>query len=161
MTPEAAVFTEIRECALEERDQVNKANMSSKPLTKIDRRHYIDRIAKRSQSRPDGKNTMILPGYEDAVAEDIRLINDGYAMRVGNEWHANGRSCGYHSETGTPFPIGGEGTITIDYGTHSALVILKGYNGPTDAALFRLRKEKGINDDQVSEAIKLWSLRTK
>ena len=153
------MFTEIRECALEERDQVNKANMPSKPLTRINQRHFISRISKRSLS--DAQNTMILPGYEDAIEADRRMINDGRAKRANNDYVINGRTYREHGGTGTFYPVSGEGVINIDRGAHRALVILKTYNESTDAALNRLKHERDISDEQVGQALQLWSLRTK
>ncbi|HEU0165585.1 MAG TPA: hypothetical protein VFQ54_11120 [Thermomicrobiales bacterium] len=143
--------------ALEPGDEGSSAPF--REFTRIDERHYVTRIKKNSISRRDGKNTMILPGFEDAIEIDRRLINAGKARRIGNVWHINGRMYESHGETGAFYPTGGEGTLDIDRGTHRALVILKGYNGPTGAAHFRLRKERGIAEEQIEQALWLWNLR--
>ncbi len=133
--------------------------MPKTPLTRINQRHFISRISKRSLSGP--QNTMILPGYEDAVEADRRLINSGRAKRTNNDYVINGRTYQEHGGTGAFYPVSGEGVINIDRGTHRALVILKTYNGPIDAALNRLQYERDISDGQVDQALQLWSLRTK
>lgn len=145
--------------ALKKHDHDIIANTPSKPLTKIDRRHYVDRISKRSTSDTD--NTMILPGYEDAVAEDLRLINQGLADRSGNHYFVNGRTYQEHGGTGGAYPVRGEGFVAVDRGTHASLATFARYNGPTDAALREIGFNPSISYEQLAQALWLWSLRTK
>lgn len=102
---------------------------------------------------------MIIPGYEDAIEEDRRLINAGQADRDGNTFHINGRTYVEKGGTGTFYPIGGEGTITVDRDTHRCLSIFARYNGPTDAAFHEINRDPRINDEQRDTALDLWNLR--
>lgn len=108
--------------------------------------------------------TYILPDYQKAVAEDLRLIAQGRATRDhspeggGNTYHINGRTY-VDKGQGRFFPKAGPGLVTVGRGVNRALILLAGYNGPTEAALNRLLHDPLITDDDRDKALDLWRLR--
>lgn len=121
-------------------------------------RHVLHRIDRRSRASDD--NTPFLPGYEEVVEEDRVAISAGAAERDGNTYHINDRSYVEKGGTGGYFPIGGEGTVTIDRATYRCLVLFATYNGPGRAALTEIEHDPLIGDDQLEQALALWSLRS-
>jgi len=93
---------------------------------------------------------MILPGYEDAVEEDRKLINAGWGNRIGNDYTINGRTYRDEGGTGTSFPVAGAGVVSLDRGPHVCLVKFARYHGPTEAALREISLDPSTGDRQCA-----------
>ena len=65
---------------------------------------------------------------------DLAAINSGDAIKVGNEWHVNGRIYGEHSAGGSIFPIQGEGFTKLSRADYKAYVEIARVNGDVSKA---------------------------
>jgi hypothetical protein len=63
-------------------------------------------------------------------------------------------------DDGRTFPIRGDGIVELSRGAFRALTILRAYNGPNDAADYRMSRELDITDEDRLIAIRLWHIRT-
>jgi hypothetical protein len=104
----------------------------SRPLRRPRRRHFLVHVNRRS--KPKRRNTVIRPWVD--VTGDVRAINDGLGVRMGNTVTVHGRTYGIEP-TATLYPISGPGFEFLDRGSYIALGF---YNdlGVTDLAEFRL-----------------------
>lgn len=97
-------------------------------------------------------NTVWLPGVD--VQRDVEAIRAGEAERVGDRFVVNGRSYGYHSETGRLFPDAGEGLVKLDRGGFKALGILNDH-GDTPEGRLQLERNR-ITDEALEQATEVW-----
>ncbi|MGC4106758.1 MAG: hypothetical protein QM753_10470 [Thermomicrobiales bacterium] len=128
-------------------------------VTKPASRHYITQVGKGSKSRPGDRNTIIDPWVD--VQADIDAINRGDAyVDIGkaNAW-INGRFYGYHSDTGTAWPISGEGFIELDQRQYSALKKVAEYNGLNTRSERYLTYEPNLTDRDRDLIRDIWRMR--
>jgi hypothetical protein len=111
-------------------------NKPLEPLRPPARRHYLRFITPRSQVRP--RNTIILPGVN--LAADVRAINAGEAIRIGEILSINGRRY-WVDQPNTLYPIDGDGLVPADRGTYKAIGIYNQF-GLTPAAEDRLERSR-------------------
>lgn len=104
----------------------------SRRIRQPNRRHFLAHVNRRS--KPKRRNTIIFPWVD--VAGDVRAINDGLGVRVGNEVTVNGRTYGIEP-TATLYPITGPGFVLLDRGAYKALGYYNDF-GVTDLAETRL-----------------------
>ncbi|MEU8243568.1 hypothetical protein AB0C07_35395 [Actinoplanes missouriensis] len=102
-----------------------------KDLTYPHARHTLAG-AKHGQIKSD--NTLILPGYEDAVADDIRRIAAGEANwdDATGRYIINDRTYGVKA-TGTVFPGSGPGLVLLDRNEYAALTQIAKADGDVDS----------------------------
>lgn len=103
-------------------------NRPLEPLRPPDRRHYLRLISPRSRIRP--RNMIVLPGVD--VAADVRSINAGEAVRIGETWTVNGRRY-WIDQPNTLYPIDGDGFVPAPHRTYKAVGIYN-QDGLTSAA---------------------------
>lgn len=104
----------------------------SRLLRRPRRRHFLVHVNRRS--KPKRRNTVIRPWVD--VNGDVRSINNGHGIRMGNTVTVNGRTYGIEP-TATLYPISGPGFVFLDRGSYIALGF---YNelGVTDLAEIRM-----------------------
>lgn len=88
----------------------------SRPLRRPSRRHFLVHVNR--ASKPKERNTVIYPWVD--LTGDVRAINDGLGIRVGNTVSVNGRTYGIEP-TATLYPISGRGFAFLDRGSYKAL----------------------------------------
>ncbi|GLY06932.1 hypothetical protein [Actinoplanes sp. NBRC 101535] len=96
--------------------------------------HSRHTLAGARHGQPKGENTVILPGYEEAVADDIRGIAAGRATWDSDTslYQINGRTYGV-KPTGTVFPGTGPGLVLLDRNEYAALVAIARAKGDVDS----------------------------
>lgn len=126
-------------------------NRPLEPLHPPARRHYLRLISPRSRPRP--QNTIILPGID--VASDVRAINAGNAVRIGETLTINGRRY-WVDQPDTLYPIDGDGFVPAARGTYKAVGIYNRH-GPTPEAEDHLERS-GISAQSRQEARRILRL---
>jgi hypothetical protein len=136
------------------------------PALPPNNRHYLKRIG--GTSRADEKNTVVLPGYEGVVRDDIDAINKGQYRVISSgsfqgAIEVNGR---YYKQEGSGrlFPVEGQGYagfVDLNRATYRALVKLIKYDktGNTDQALEEISRDPSISDADAIRAIDYFSQR--
>ena len=120
-------------------------------------RHVLMSIS--ANHKPQKANSIILPHVD--VRGDIDAINRGRRQfdPTTRQVVVRGRVYGMHDD-GRTFPIRGDGIVELSRGAFRALTILRAYNGPNDAADYRMSRELDITDEDRLIAIRLWHIRT-
>ncbi|MEQ1572034.1 MAG: RHS repeat-associated core domain-containing protein, partial [Myxococcota bacterium] len=95
--------------------------------------------------------TVIEPGID--VAGDVAAINQGFALRVGNNFHLNGRVYGSHD--GTLYPISGQGFHQLNRGAYQALGVLNKF-GDTPKAQEILGRMHNVGPEEIEAASAAW-----
>lgn len=137
-------------------DYKGRRGSPNRVLAKPHPRHGLMSLS--ANHKPQAKNSIVLPSVD--MEADIDAINRGegyFDPSTGQSW-INGRRYGMHSD-GKTFPMDGDGVIPVNRATFRALTIIRTYNGVTDMAERRMRREKDITTDDRAEAIRLWRLR--
>ena len=122
-------------------------------------RHDPDGIAARGKSRKGDRNTMIEPWVD--VRADIDAINRGEAIvdrERATAW-IHGRLWGFHTDTGTAYPISGTGFISLTQAQHSALRMIAGYTHLNEDAERELRMRPSLTDEDREIVRYVWRLR--
>ncbi|HEX5164822.1 MAG TPA: hypothetical protein VFV93_05455 [Thermomicrobiales bacterium] len=88
----------------------------SRRLRRPHRRHFLVHVSR--ASKPKARNTVIYPWVD--VTGDVRDINEGLGVRIGNTVSVNGRTYGIEPST-TLYPIAGPGFAFLDRGSYKAL----------------------------------------
>ncbi|MGC4106782.1 MAG: hypothetical protein QM753_10590 [Thermomicrobiales bacterium] len=116
-------------------------------------RHVLTSIS--ANHKPQKENSIILPGVD--VRADIDAINQGCGRfdPATRQVLVHGRIYGMHDD-GRTFPMRGEGIVELSRGAFRALTILRAYNGPSDAADYRMSRELDITEDDRLVAMALW-----
>ncbi|MDP8921524.1 MAG: hypothetical protein M3O34_01450 [Chloroflexota bacterium] len=105
-----------------------------------DRRHYAERLTRRSQ-RHMAENTVIMPWVD--VAADLGAIRAGLARRDGNRFVVNRRTY-VLKPGGRLYPVEGAGLHRLSRGPYRALAL---YNDPE----LRMDPERMLDLEGVSE----------
>jgi hypothetical protein len=99
------------------------------------------------------QNSMADPSIN--MADDVAAMNAGNFTRAGEDIVVNGRTYGWHPETGTTFPKSGPGIVQMDRGQHQLLKQLN--SQPLANAMKFAEKFPGLTKDKVDAVMKLWS----
>ena len=124
-------------------------------------RHDPDAISARGKSRKGERNTVIEPWVD--VQADIDAINHGEAIvdrERATAW-VNGRLWGFHTDTGTAYPIRGNGVIPLTQAQHSAVRMIAGYTELNEDAERELRMRPSLTDMDREIVRRIWRLRTR
>ena len=122
-------------------------------------RHFLTQIGKNSQSRPGDRNTVILPSLD--ITGDIDAINrgDAYVDKERATAWVNHRLWGFHTDSGTAYPIHGEGLVSLEQNVYSALKKLAEYNGMNARSEEYLRRTPTLSDVERELVRALWAIR--
>ena len=126
-----------------------------KGLRPVNKRHTVSGV----KSGPaKAENSLILPGYEQAVKDDIAQIAAGHADwdPVTQRYTINGRSYGIEP-SGTVFPGAGDGIVNLSRNEYSALKeLIKAAGDPEKVPAFT-RAPHFVNDPQsIAAALALF-----
>lgn len=107
-------------------------------VKKPNKRHFFDSL---NLGKVEKKNSVIMPNID--VAKDFDLIKSGKAVRDGNDFLVNGRRYTMKN-TGTLFPVSGEGIETLNKKEYEILELLTrdGYNKATRTKIARMKSSK-------------------
>lgn len=98
---------------------------------------------------------------DEMILDEIEAINRGEA--IVDRQHAtawiNGRLYGYHTDTGTAYPMRGEGFVEMDQRQYSALRMVIRYNGLNDQAELELRLRPNLTDEDRDLVRQVWRMR--
>ncbi|MEV0850091.1 putative T7SS-secreted protein [Streptomyces sp. NPDC049954] len=108
-------------------------------------RHSLDRIRPNTVKKKE--NSVVLPHVD--VKADIEAINDGLALRQGNDYTVNGRT--YRVEGAHTYPIAGDGIVQMDRGAFRALQLMIEHGGDEAATALQLERER-ISPAQIQQA---------
>lgn len=88
------------------------------------------------------------------VAGDMAQLNAGNFTKAGEDLIVNGRTYGWHPDTGTTFPKSGPGIVSVDRAEHKFLKELnsKGLEGA------RKFGENTLSSDKMKRVLDLWKL---
>jgi hypothetical protein len=113
-----------------------------------------------STSHRKVQNSLIEPWVD--VQADIDAINagDGFYDPATRRVWVNGRLYGLH-DSGTTFPIEGEGIIPVNRPTFKALTILRRYNGVNAHSEHEIARDPVVGATDRDQAIRIWRLREK
>ena len=130
-----------------------------KPVT----RHYPRHVQARDQGERGNKNTMIDPRVvtDQMILDEVEAINRGEAIvdrQHGTAW-INGRLYGYHTDTGTAYPMRREGFVEMDQRQYSALRMTIRYHGLNEESEFELKKRPNLTDEDRDLIRYVWRMR--
>lgn len=139
------------------RNTHREANRPKNPITRINDRHYLNRI---KGSRGAEITTIIPPDMVDTVNEDLAAINRGDGNRLpNNRYEYRGRI--YVWEDGeTGFPESGPGLYTVDRFTNSAIQTFSRHGGVNEGSMNELQRNPHMPESSVKLAKELWRKRT-
>lgn len=129
------------------------------PLLKPSDRHDISRFKFGNKGRRGERNTMIAPWVD--VQADLDAINAGKGLvdiGTGRVW-INGRLWGYHTDTGTGYPVEGDGFIPMTQAQYAALRKIASYNGINKRSEQELRSNPQFTDEDIELAYRVWRIR--
>lgn len=98
---------------------------------------------------------------DEMVQSDLEAINRGDAIvdrGLGTAW-INGRLWGYHTDTGTAYPIEGEGFVQMNSLQYYALRTIARYNGINPDSERELSYHPDLNDEDRELARRVWRMR--
>lgn len=124
-------------------------------------RHDVMRFNAGHDARSKDRNTMIAPWVD--VRLDLETINAGrgyYRAEGGRIW-VNGRLWAMHIEkqSGTIYPIAGEGLFNVTQREYRAMKILAAYNGINDRSEYELEHWIALSDRDREVARAVWRMR--
>jgi hypothetical protein len=139
------------ERSLADLEQEPNPHLPPRTATRPNARHTATQVTQRSRAKE--YNTVIEPGV--AIAGDVAAINQGRAIRIGDQFVVNGRR--YQQEpSGTLFPVDGSGFHPLNRGAYRALGTYNalGDGATTEAILDRA----GIGPEERALAHRVWQL---
>lgn len=114
------------------------------------RRH--DPCKTKGNDHTKDKNSMLDPDID--VNADLAKINSGDFVKQGDTIIVNGRTYGYHADTGTTFPMSGPGVIGVDRAQHQ---FLKKLNSQSfDDAMKFAQNFPGLDEAKIAQVLDLW-----
>ena len=120
------------------------------PLKKPVRRH--DPCKTKGNDPTKEKNSMLDPDVD--VDADLAKISKGEFVKNGDEIVVNGRTYGYHADTGTTFPMSGPGVVDMDRAQHQ---LLKQLNSQSfENAMKFASNFPGLDGDKITQVLDLW-----
>jgi hypothetical protein len=98
------------------------------------------------------ENSMFDPSVN--VADDMAQMNAGNFTRVGEDIVVNGRTYGWHPDTGVTFPKSGPGIVQFNRLEHG---LIKNLNSRgLDAALNQAGRTPGMTQEMIDKVLNLW-----
>jgi Domain of unknown function (DUF4150) len=128
----------------------NKAQPKKTDFSKPNRRH--DPCKTKWKDRTRDKNTMLDPDVN--VNADFAKIGKGDFVRQGDNIIVNGRTYGYHAETGTTYPMSGPGTVNMDRAQHQLLKMLNSQS--LDGAMKYAANVPDLDEAKIKQVLDLW-----
>lgn len=98
---------------------------------------------------------------DEMVLDEIEAINRGEAIvdrQHGTAW-INGRLWGYHTDTGTAYPMRGVGFVEMNQRQYSALRMVIRYNGLNDRSEFEMQMRSNLSDEDRDLVRNVWRMR--
>lgn len=88
------------------------------------------------------------------VSGDIAAMNAGNFTRVGEDIIVNGRTYGWHPNTGVTFPKSGPGIVPLNRLEHG---LIKNLNSDgLNAAINQARRTPGLTQEMIDKVLDLW-----
>jgi hypothetical protein len=130
-------------------------------LARINDRHFLNRI--RANTLVKANTTLIPPDLEAIVQAELDAIERGQGTRsLGNRITVESGRTYVDEGNGTYFPADGPDLIgPVERGVMRALCVLARYNGPNESSFRQLGMERGVRQEDIDDAARLWSLRTR
>lgn len=121
-----------------------------KTALKPNRRH--DPCKTKGSDQTKEENSMFDPDVD--VSGDIPAMNAGNFTRAGEDIVVNGRTYGWHPETGTTYPKSGPGIVKMDRAQHQLLKQLN--TAPFENAMKFAKNMPGLDPKKIEAVMKLW-----
>ena len=97
-------------------------------------------------------NSMIDPEID--VSEDLAKISRGQYEMVGEDILVNGRTYGFHVETGTTYPKSGPGITNVDRAQHQLIKQLN--TQPFENAMKFAENFPGLDEEKIAQVLEIW-----
>ncbi|MGI8404842.1 MAG: hypothetical protein ACR2OE_08800 [Thermomicrobiales bacterium] len=129
------------------------------PLRKPSDRHSIARVSNTNKGKPGERNTMIAPWVD--VQADLDAINAGQGLADSGKSQVwiNGRLWEFYADTGTSYPMSGDGFIPMTQAQFRALRIIAGYNGVNERSEREIGSNPAFTDEDREIARRVWRIR--
>jgi hypothetical protein len=100
------------------------------------------------------QNSMLDPAVD--VAADMAEMNAGNFTRAGEDIVVNGRTYGWHPDTGVTFPKSGPGVVQLDRNQHQFIKMLN--SGSMEDAMKFANNKPGLagQTDKINAVLNLW-----
>ncbi|MFY1714039.1 hypothetical protein J3366_21445 [Tritonibacter mobilis] len=97
-------------------------------------------------------NSMIDPEID--VSEDLAKISRGQYEMVGEDILVNGRTYGFHVETGTTYPKSGPGITNVDRAQHQLIKQLN--TQPFENAMKFAENFPSLDEEKIAQVLEIW-----
>ncbi|MCK0122681.1 hypothetical protein MWU61_19190 [Loktanella sp. F6476L] len=114
------------------------------------RRH--DPCKTRGKDPTKAMNSMVDPDID--LGADMDALKRGQYQLIGEDIVVNGRTYGYHPDTGTTFPKAGPGIINIDRAQHQFIKQLNGQ--PYENAMKFAENFPGLDSEKIAQVLEIW-----
>ncbi|WP_437838186.1 PAAR-like domain-containing protein [Sorangium sp. So ce1153] len=128
----------------------SKPKANKPDFGKPNRRH--DPCKTKGKDPTKEQNSMLDPDVD--VKADFDKIGKGDFVKQGDNIIVNGRTYGYHADTGTTYPISGPGVVDMDRAQHQ---LLKQLNSKSlDDAMKFAANFPGLDEAKIKQVLELW-----